>query len=120
MDSVFDLRLAPKGGQANGQLQLVDRIVKMQKEKVNSLKQGEGAAGEFQIDNQLKLIQEILVSGAAQDENHNPVLNMIDSKIQGEDAIKRWALGVLRPFFLGLFNEQWVDYSQLIVEEAKR
>ena len=47
MDSVFDLRLAPKGGQANGQLQLVDRIVKMQKEKVNSLKQGEGAAGEF-------------------------------------------------------------------------
>ena len=47
MDSVFDLRLAPKGGQANGQLQLVDRIVKMQKEKVNSLKQGEGAGGEF-------------------------------------------------------------------------
>jgi hypothetical protein len=60
------------------------------------------------------------MSGAAQDENHNPVLNMIDSKIQGEDAIKRWALGVLRPFFLGLFNEQWIDYSQLIVEEAKR
>jgi hypothetical protein len=47
MHSVFDLRLAPKGGQAHGQLQLVDRIVKMQKEKVNSLKQGEGAGGEF-------------------------------------------------------------------------
>ncbi len=54
------------------------------------------------------------------DEKSNPVLNMIDRPMYGEEAIKKWAINLLRPFFLGLFNEQWIDYSQLILEEAKR
>jgi hypothetical protein len=45
------------------------------------------------------------------DEKSNPVLNMIDRPMNGEEAIKKWAINLLRPFFLGLFNEQWIDYS---------
>jgi hypothetical protein len=45
---------------------------------------------------------------------------MIDRPLNGEEVIKKWAINLLRPFFLGLFNEQWIDYSQLILEEAKR
>lgn len=40
MSHAFDPRLAPKG-QASGQLALVDRIVKLQREKVNQLRQGD-------------------------------------------------------------------------------
>ncbi len=45
---------------------------------------------------------------------------MLDQPLQGEDQLKKWTLGLFRPFFLSLFNEQWLDYSQLIMEEAKR
>jgi hypothetical protein len=54
------------------------------------------------------------------DDKSNPVINMIDRPINGEEAIKKWAINLFRPFLLGLFNEQWIDYSQLILEEAKK
>jgi hypothetical protein len=54
------------------------------------------------------------------DDKSNPVINMIDRPINGEEAIKKWVINLFRPFLLGLFNEQWIDYSQLILEEAKK
>jgi hypothetical protein len=39
------------------------------------------------------------------DDKSNPVINMIDRPLNGEEAIKKWVINLLRPFFLGLFNE---------------
>jgi hypothetical protein len=45
---------------------------------------------------------------------------MIDRQFPGEDDIKKWALNLIKPFLLGLFNEPMYDYSQLIMQEAQR
>ncbi len=65
-------------------------------------------------------MQEILGKGSTSNESENQIVKMIDRQFPGEDDIKKWALNLIKPFLLGLFNEPMYDYSQLIMQEAQR
>jgi hypothetical protein len=84
----------------------------MQRNKMRDLMES------FDGDDQLLAMQEIL--GANSEEAQNQILNFIDRMYPGEAEIKSWLLSLLRPFLLALFNEQRFDYSELILEEARR
>lgn len=45
---------------------------------------------------------------------------MIDRPMgAGEEESKKWALVIIKPFLMSLFNDQRVDFSQLVLEQAK-
>eukprot|EP00347_Sterkiella_histriomuscorum_P014830 403359365 len=122
---VRDPKMEPKENN-NQHLSLLDKIAKIQQDKVQRL-----IIADQQMSNnygqnrspiktnkaqQISLLQEIL----NYEQEDQQILSMIDRQYDCEDDAKRWLIMTLKPFFLTLLNEPKYDYAKLILEEAKR